>query len=446
LLGGLVLPETLILEDVRCFAGRHQIQVRPLTLLVGENSAGKSTFLAMLRAAGRLDPSAFNEPPFDLGAYESIARSTAEGTVVRQFRVGMGFAKSKGRDKSEGATSLEVTYGERHGQVAPREVDLRWDDGTAFRAKIEESSVTAGWSVPGSPGGERQVPLRRPYPNLAQALMHVAFRVAGGVGTRQQDDAGAPDGDRLLRRVVDLLEAAQDGSWMLASAPIRSQARRTYDPRVDAATPDGAHVPMVLAQLSMVNDQQWEELRERIITFGGASGLLSALDIARKGEKSSDPFQVTVEVGRAKANLVDVGYGVSQVLPVLVDIARAQKGQTLLLQQPEVHLHPRAQAELGSYFVQAVERGVNLVVETHSDQIVDRVRMEVRDASRRRKRRSIHPDQVVVLYFERTDLGVRVFPLALDARGDLVDPPPGYRAFFLREEARFLGVDDVHGP
>jgi predicted ATPase len=144
-----------------------------------------------------------------------------------------------------------------------------------------------------------------------------------------------------------------------------------------------------------------------------------------------------------QANLVDVGYGVSQVLPVLVDIALADKDSTLLLQQPEVHLHPRAQAQLGTYFVRAVELGVNLVVETHSDQILDRVRMEVRDAARGKKKKGIQPEQVLILYFERTDEGVKVHPITIGKDGGLVGVPEGYRDFFLREEARFLGVDDV---
>jgi len=67
----------LLLENVRSFAGKHTLPLSPLTLLVGENSSGKTTCLAMLSAI--LSPSAFpswpafNEPPFDLGSYDTIA-------------------------------------------------------------------------------------------------------------------------------------------------------------------------------------------------------------------------------------------------------------------------------------------------------------------------------------------------------------------------------------
>ena len=68
--------DTLILEDFRCFAGRNEVPIRPLTLLVGENSTGKTSFLAAVRAAHDLrsgDGPDFNEEPFRLGSYDQIA-------------------------------------------------------------------------------------------------------------------------------------------------------------------------------------------------------------------------------------------------------------------------------------------------------------------------------------------------------------------------------------
>ena len=82
-----------------------------------------------------------------------------------------------------------------------------------------------------------------------------------------------------------------------------------------------------------------------------------------------------------KRNLIDVGYGVSQVLPLLVELLPILSGASLfLLQQPEVHLHPSAQAALGSLFCTTVRAsGRQLIVETHSEYIIDRIRMDIRD-------------------------------------------------------------------
>jgi predicted ATPase len=65
-------------------------------------------------------------------------------------------------------------------------------------------------------------------------------------------------------------------------------------------------------------------------------------------------------------NIADVGFGVSQTLPVLVALRAAQAGQMVYLEQPEIHLHPRAQRQLAHVLADAAKRGVIVIVETHS--------------------------------------------------------------------------------
>jgi predicted ATPase len=117
-----------------------------------------------------------------------------------------------------------------------------------------------------------------------------------------------------------------------------------------------------------------------------------------------------------------------------VDTIRQAAGHELfLLQQPEVHLHPRAQAELGSFFASQARKDRKFVIETHSDHLVDRVRMEVR-------RKKLKPEDVSLLYFERGKHGATIHNLELDRNGGIVNPPEGYRQFFLNEERDLLGI------
>ena len=104
-----------------------------------------------------------------------------------------------------------------------------------------------------------------------------------------------------------------------------------------------------------------------------------------------------------------------------------------LLQQPEVHLHPSAQAALGSFFCQVANPDRQLVIETHSDHLLDRVRMDVRDGTT-----DLKPDDVSILFFERKDLDVRIHSLRIDEEGNIEGAPDGYRNFFLEETARSL--------
>jgi hypothetical protein len=77
-------------------------------------------------------------------------------------------------------------------------------------------------------------------------------------------------------------------------------------------------------------------------------------------------------------NIADVGFGVSQTLPVLVALLAARKNQVVYIEQPELHLHPRAQYNLGAIIASAVsERGINVVIETHSSILIRAVQIEV---------------------------------------------------------------------
>ena len=193
---------------------------------------------------------------------------------------------------------------------------------------------------------------------------------------------------------------------------------------------------MVLAQAALAEPILWAQLRKKLSTFGRLCGLFSDIDIKRKGRSASDPFQILFKVSGASANLMDIGYGVSQVLPILVDVLTRERENLFLMQQPEVHLHPRAQAELGSFLGHIASREKKrFVVETHSDYLIDRICLDIRD-----KKTGLTPDDISILYFERENSWVKVHPIQIDENGNIQGAPPGYRSFFLKEQARVLGL------
>lgn len=192
---------------------------------------------------------------------------------------------------------------------------------------------------------------------------------------------------------------------------------------------------MLLARLaSQAEPLEWEALQGSLERFGSSSGLFQHIDVLRNGKRESDPFQIGIKETGPFVNLVDVGYGVSQVLPLLVDsLQRLKVNDLFLVQQPEVHLHPRAQAELGTFFASMANETRRFVVETHSEYLLDRVRMEVRSG------KHIRAEDVSILYFERDKNGAHIHNIELDSAGSIVNPPPGYRQFFLDEELALLG-------
>ena len=217
--------------------------------------------------------------------------------------------------------------------------------------------------------------------------------------------------------------------------PIRLKPSRTYDFVQATPNAEGLHTPSQLKTLSLADDSDWQKTKENIEAFGQESGLFADLLVKSLGPSAGDPFQIYVDNGAVSSNLIDVGYGVSQILPIIVDLTdNPERNWMYLLQHPEAHLHPRAQAQLGDFLCAvATKSQSSVMVETHSDYLVDRVRMLIRE-------RKISPETVSLLFFERTGASVRIRELPIDETGDFGEAPQAYRAFFMAEQMRQLGL------
>ncbi len=444
--------ETLILEDFRCFAGRMEVPVRPLTVLVGENSTGKTSFLAAARAAHdalfRAVPD-FNEDPFRLGSYDQIAnyrRGRAKSFVVGQefttvsprvFRTGRSAQGQTVRVEPGTAretTRLETRFHASKSQPAISSV-------TASRGAYKLSAAFEGgksqlsFLVNGEVVSRRETDMSLDESALvAGGLQFIFYRGQYEAQRTGEEDEPWAEHEEHFDSLASTI-AFLRGPRPYAFAPIRTSPQRTYDPTTEIRDAEGSHIPMMLQRL--LDSDDVGEFRGRLEEFGEASGLYSTLRVRKLGRRESNPFQVEVKHpkgGRAR-NLVDVGYGVSQAIPIIADCVSAEPDSTLLIQQPEVHLHPRAQAAMGSFFAQLAESRRNrVIVETHSDYLLDRIRIDVREEK-------ISCGDVSILYFEQRRDGVRIHSIQLDAAGNLIDVPDGYRRFFLEEQRRFLGID-----
>ncbi len=117
----------------------------------------------------------------------------------------------------------------------------------------------------------------------------------------------------------------------------------------------------------------------------------------------------------------NVGFGLTQVFPIIVAVLAARRGDLILIENPEVHLHPAAQQQLGALAARAAASGVQLIVETHSDHVLNGVRLAV-------KRGDIEPDAVAVHFFGASPPGGTVVPVSpgIDRDGRLDQWPEGF--------------------
>ena len=141
------------------------------------------------------------------------------------------------------------------------------------------------------------------------------------------------------------------------------------------------------------------------------------------GLDHSDLFEVRLQDTRREnkleVGLCDVGFGVSQILPFIVQSLAGER-QILSIEQPEVHIHPKLQAELGDLLAEAIlqPRSNRFIVETHSEHLVLRLQRLVREGK-------LKPDQVSILYVSRGNHGAKVNRLHLDEEGEFLDNWPG---------------------
>ena len=466
--------DSITVSNYRCFGERQTARLAPLTLFIGENSSGKTSLAAMIRAlwdvayAERVPD--FKEAPYDLGSFDEIVHhGDSGGGGEDSFEAGFEVVAGAPRrvagepENLEAAPyKLEVTFGPQWGAPAPIRrrisrggcwVEQLVDKGGQLR--VEFGTPRGSWSL-GDPGPERLIVHNGGVDSLPPffTILHLIWRERS-LAEDNEETAGAPAiTEEDEQALMDLMSQYDRLAWPgprpglssrpFAGAPTRSHPRRTYDPASVAPDAEGDHVPMYLAQLSRRDPDAWMRLKSRLDEFGREAGLFDAIDVRDLGKAAGDPFQIRVRTSDIQQagslfNLADVGYGVSQVLPLVTELLRDDGHRMILLQQPEVHLHPSAEAALGSLLCRVAaagkERGRRLVVETHSDFIIDRVCMAVRDGAI-----GLRPEDVSIVYFERCELDVCLHPISLDDLGNLIDTPPGYRRFFMDESLKFLGV------
>ena len=445
----------IVLRDFRCFHERQTARLAPLTLLVGENSTGKTSFLAAVRAVwdtahGSGAPD-FRAAPYDLGAFPEIVHNRGgRGSNVTSFTIGCKELTAGNR-----LLDFEATFESR--DAAPAPATTAWRDGTVSvsvesRRPSDESSRVV---LKSSRGSWR-------YSDSDELPMFDGPWITGFFSRLHQ---AAADDDPIS--LIDDLEPLPDTiGWALGSedlpafsflaglftrfpsqdppfagAPNHPAPRRTYDPVKLDADPWGKDVPSRFASLQFRDKAEWTALKEKLDAFGSESGLFDDFSVKQLTKVEGGPFQLQVRKfgkrGRKGPgrNLMDVGFGVSQVLPALAALFRAHGPPMFLLQQPELHLHPSAQAALGSLFCRTAETGRQLIIETHSEYIVDRIRMDIRD-----KRTDLKPDDVSILFFERSDLDVRIHSLRFDDQGNVPDAPNAYGQFFMEEARRSVGL------
>lgn len=250
------------------------------------------------------------------------------------------------------------------------------------------------------------------------------------------------NGDEFKSLLISLLFSNDGDSikillerGMLKFSPVRAQAKAYYDNYDREFKPEGSHVATCLKSLSEKNNKKSKDLIEILNDFGRESSLFEEIEVEKLTDTDSSLFSVDLRYGKVRVNISNVGYGVSQVLPLVVDMLRCKKKQ-IAIPQPEVHLHPKAQCAFGTLvFKNWLGNGNRFLLETHSEYMINRFRYELSLSEKKPKGRA------QVLFFERTEKGnvVTPMPIGYDGKFDC-EIPDNYGDFFVDEELKMLDL------
>ena len=416
----------IAVKGFKSIAEECAIDIRPLTVLAGANSSGKSSIMQPLLMLKQT-----LEAPYDPGPL-LLDGPNVQFTEAKQFL-------SKLIDK-KGADRFQIL-------VENRVYDVSYLVATTFKkgsdgieiAEMMREIMSATDSLAPSlhltlyPG----MPLEEAISQIDQYPMSRDFkgvkRFRCFLGFEPPDSSGLYD-------VTYPLEPSILNTLHLPG--LRGNPERIYK-----LTSTGPRYPGTFEHYTASLIHEWQETKDKRLKILGNSlhilGLTGQVGTRRVSdvgiEVQIDRFPSTKTDEADMVSIADVGIGVSQVLPVLVAVIAADPGQLVYLEQPELHLHPRAQAALAQVLANAAKRGVRVVVETHSSLLLLGLQTLVAEGD-------LSPELVKLHWFTRREDGAtEVTSADLDDAGAYGDWPEDFDDVDLKTQSRYLNaVDRLH--
>ena len=458
-------PERSLLTEVRLmnfksFGADTRIPLAPLTLVYGANSAGKSSVLQALlllkQSVGRRGMVTQGSVT-DVGGFAGVVHRHASERVRLGFTYGVVPSWILPGGIADPAQLREVhwAFGDDGGRGTLRGIELRFgelglalqadDDDTDDRFSVSLDDVAAVLNHTATDGvvGPHDRESRNRSLQIAQVVRHLRERDTHKLALRGDGLLPAPE-PLLSRQVVAGMDEFQQSRFLaytghlarlaggIASeirqlldsvlwlGPLRSAPRRFYDRSSHASdSSDGRHIAMFLLDHATAVDQVNEWLERMEVPYS-----LKVLPLSTEGAVNvvGDLVAMVLTDRRSGVDVTpaDVGFGISQILPVIVELL-VRRESIILVEQPETHLHPRLQARLADLLIEATRAGGRsnqLIVETHSEHLVLRTQRRIREGL-------LDAENVAVIYVDQDEQGrTTAARLRLDDKGEFLDDWP----------------------
>lgn len=400
-----------------------EIDLDKVNFLVGDNSSGKSSIIYLIDAISRTD---LNDTPrldedFGVGEFDYFSPYNNFADVTFGYSNSDKFTKiiTVHRQKKSYPHVCRCSY-ISGGKI----VSFRWRQ-NRMEAKIADVDCTDNQSALNAHfrnTGYKTVELEEKLPLANPSLILTSFS------------------DGLLTESRKVFRASYESTLKVTRviSPTRALPERFYRFR-RKYNPHGLHFAALW--MDFFNIEEAPDLEE-IEFFGRESSLFDKIKVRRVANNIDDsPLMVSIEKSGKEFLLDQVGVGVSQVVPVLIETLYSNvTGDTsVLMQQPELHLHPVAQAALGSYLFKMGNNGLRPVIETHSSFLMDRFRADLRDFLTNSQGDSgLKRGDVNIVFCRNSPSGNTAIDIEIGEDGSLNDAPLDYHSFFVDELVRTM--------
>lgn len=399
------------LRNFRGFARLDGLRTAPLTFLVGPNSAGKSSVadaLLFMAQSGFLSQDSISPlwigPLVDLGSFKDTV-SRHETSRAIEIRVGLAAERVRGRE----VWNIEVGAQLRATKDAP--------DGYLQRLSVQVADTDVNAELVRRRGKQGLYDAHAGTQSLELDPDHPwAAAPAVLLGAALKEEHGRRHGPLLQWLASPALAGIAASIQRISSG--RSPPQRSY---LRDRSPSGTARRLLdgidAAALDAWSQSRKGEVRDKIVQGLRVLKIADALEIARISDTLLE-LHMQDDITGVTSNVTEFGYGASQVIPVLEGCAVARPGP-LFVEQPEIHLHPRAQGELAQILCEAsMDR--QMIVETHSEHMINRARRLVAEGK-------MDAEHVLIHYVDRNADGSHATTIGIDARGDFTaDWPDGF--------------------
>lgn len=407
------------------------IEIEDINFLVGENSTGKTSLINLINILSSQEfwfNNQFNNSEIEMGYFEEIISKNA---TEKTFQIGTERIESSSESKTKNERVIRILFDFKSEKSTPK---INWikysknDFNVFINPKSKQLKCTYNFNSPNT--FEDWIKEGKDVNGTTINYNLPAFRypiqiIFQLIKSRIKDNAK----NKVEDFDFDECLLFKRYTWL---APIRAKAKRIYESYNIKFSPEGEHIPSLLKSL-LSSTKNKLKIIDILQKFGKESNLFDTIDIKELGDKNVSPFEILIKYNNKAIKLPNVGYGVSQILPLLVEILAATKTM-FAIQQPEVHLHPKAQAAFGHFLFKACQNDENrFIIETHSDYTINRFRYCLS------KDKTNISFKSQVLFFERKEEGNQVIHLKINQDGTYKNSlPESYRDFFIDEELKLL--------